>query len=67
MERPTGRDLLRRRVRSEIDARHRAALGADAFDLILDGLTDNQVKSLVTRVDKHHPELKTASPEWRLQ
>jgi hypothetical protein len=43
------------------------ALGADAFDLILDGLTDNQIKLLVARVDKHHPELKAGSPEWRLQ
>jgi hypothetical protein len=30
-------------------------------------LTDSQIKSLVTKVDKHHPETKTASPEWRLQ
>ena len=44
-----------------------AALGADAFDLILDGLTDDQVKSLISRIDKHHPDLKTVTPEWRLQ
>ncbi|HEY7300502.1 MAG TPA: hypothetical protein VH684_21610 [Xanthobacteraceae bacterium] len=44
-----------------------AALGAHAFDLILDGLTDDQVKSLVAKIDKHHPDLKMASPEWRLQ
>jgi hypothetical protein len=43
------------------------ALGADAFDLILDGLTDDQVKSLVSKLDKHHPDLKVATPEWRLQ
>jgi hypothetical protein len=35
-----------------------AAIGRDSFDLILDGLTDGQVKSLVAKVDKHHPETK---------
>jgi len=44
-----------------------AALGEDAFDLILDGLTDDQVKSLVSKIDKHHPDLKMATPECRLQ
>jgi hypothetical protein len=44
-----------------------AAIGRDSFDLILDGLTDGQVKSLVAKVDKHHPETKGGSPEWRLQ
>jgi hypothetical protein len=44
-----------------------AALGADSFDLILDGLSHSQVKSLVTKIDKHHPETKTASAEWHLQ
>jgi hypothetical protein len=43
------------------------ALGAEAFDIILDGLTDDQIKSLVARLDKHHPDLKAANPQWRLQ
>jgi hypothetical protein len=43
----------------------RKALGADTFNLILDGLPDPQVKTLVTKFDKHHPDLKTSNPQWR--
>jgi hypothetical protein len=43
------------------------ALGVETFNLILDGLTDDQIRSLVTRIDKHHPEVRVAAPEWRLQ
>jgi hypothetical protein len=45
----------------------RKALGGDAFDLVLDGVADPQVKTLVTRFDKHHADLKTSSPQWRRQ
>src|SRR5262245_50135591 len=43
----------------------RRALGAEAFTLIVDGVPDPQVKTLVTRFDKHHPDLKTSNPQWR--
>jgi hypothetical protein len=42
------------------------ALGADAFDLILDGFTDAQLKSVLSKIDKYHPDLKIAEPAWRL-
>ena len=43
----------------------RKALGADTFNLILDGLPDSQVKTLMTKFDKYHPDLKTSNPQWR--
>jgi hypothetical protein len=43
----------------------RKAIGADSFNLILDGMPDAQIKTLVGRLDKSHPELKTSSPQWR--
>jgi hypothetical protein len=39
----------------------RAALGAEAFNLITDGMSDAQIKSLAVRLDRHNPELKTAN------
>jgi hypothetical protein len=39
----------------------RAAVGPEAFGLITDGMTDGQIKTLVLRLDKHNPELKTAN------
>jgi hypothetical protein len=45
----------------------REALGGVAFGLILDGVTDSQIKTLVTRLDKNHPDLKSSSPQWRRQ
>ena len=41
------------------------ALGKEAFSLILDGMPDAQIKTLVTKHDKHHPELKTSDSAWR--
>ena len=38
-----------------------AAVGEEAFRLIADGMSDAQIKSLVTRLDKHNPELKTSN------
>jgi hypothetical protein len=35
-------------------------------DLILDGLTEDQVRSLLAKLDKYHPDLATAGPQWRL-
>jgi hypothetical protein len=43
----------------------RKAIGAGTFDLIMDGMTDAQVKSLVTKLDKNHPELKSSTSQWR--
>jgi hypothetical protein len=45
----------------------RAAVGPEAFGLIADGMSDVQIKSLVLRLDKHNPELKTANgAAWRV-
>ena len=41
-----------------------ASLGAENLALILDGLSDAEVKSLVTRLDRNNPDLKTAGPDW---
>ena len=38
----------------------RAAIGPDSFSLIVDGLTDAQVKSLATKLDKHAASQKIA-------
>lgn len=45
----------------------RDALGSDTFDLIVDGLTNANLKSIVTKLDKHHPEIKGANAQWRRQ
>jgi hypothetical protein len=45
----------------------RDALGAPAFDLILDGLPDAQIKTLVGKLDKNHPDLKGAAAPWLRQ
>jgi hypothetical protein len=42
-----------------------AALGRDPFELVLEGLKDAEVKTVLTRVDKHHPDLKAAEAGWR--
>jgi hypothetical protein len=38
----------------------RAAVGPEAFSLIMDGMTDAQIKSLATRLDKHAAPAKVA-------
>lgn len=52
----TGLDALR--------AVHKA-LGDKQFALIVDGLKDAEVKSVLTKLDKHHPEIKTQTAQWR--
>ena len=47
--------------------RARKALGKQTFGLLIDGMKDTEVKSLVSRLDKHHPELKAADAAWRRQ
>lgn len=43
----------------------REALDEEAFDLILDGMKDSQIKSVLAKLDKHHAMLKTSNAEWR--
>lgn len=44
--------------------RVRDSLGAEPFTLVVDGLTDAEAKSLVMKLDQHHPDLKTAPADW---
>lgn len=43
----------------------RKALGDETFALVVDGLKDAELKTLVARFDKENPEVKTANPAWR--
>jgi hypothetical protein len=43
----------------------RAALSRDTFSNIIDAMTDAEVKSLVGRFDKYHPDFKTSNATWR--
>ena len=45
----------------------RKALGSEQFGLLLDGLGEREVKTLVGKCDKYHPELKDSDARWRLQ
>lgn len=45
----------------------RKAIGKETFALLIDGMKDAEVKTLVTRFDKHNAEVKKASAEWRRQ
>lgn len=45
----------------------RKALGKDLFRLLVDGMKDAELKTLLARLDKHHPELKTGDAAWRRQ
>lgn len=38
----------------------RKALGTEAFNLITDGMSDSQIKSLAARLDKHNLDLKSS-------
>jgi hypothetical protein len=40
-------------------------LGQEQFGLVLDGLKDAEVKTILARLDKHHPELKGGTTAWR--
>lgn len=42
-----------------------SALGEDQFELVVEGLKDAETKSILTRLDKHHPEVKTGTAAWR--
>ena len=45
----------------------RAAIGPDAFGLIVQGLKDAEVKGLATRLDKDNPAVKTMPANDRLR
>jgi hypothetical protein len=42
----------------------RNVIGEPSFSLIIDGMTESETKSLSGKLDKNHPELKTASANW---
>jgi hypothetical protein len=44
----------------------RAAVGPDAFSLIVDGMNDAQIKSLTVRLDRHAAPAKAAAGTGRL-
>jgi hypothetical protein len=41
-------------------------LGSE-FDLVLEGMKPSELKTLVKKFDKHHPELKGADARWCLR
>ena len=41
------------------------AVGPNAFDPIVEGLPAAGLKSIVAKLDKHHPELKGSTPAWQ--
>ena len=45
----------------------RNAIGEETFGLIVDRMTDAEVKTLVGKLDKYHPDLKASGPGWRRQ
>jgi hypothetical protein len=45
----------------------REALGQELFALVIDGLKDTDIKSILTRLDKHHPDVKAGTMSWRRQ
>lgn len=45
----------------------RKAIGKETFALVLDGMKDAEVKTLASRFDKHHPEMKSGNAAWRRQ
>lgn len=42
----------------------RRSLGGETFALVVDGLTEAEARSLITRLDKLHSETKAATPDW---
>lgn len=43
----------------------RRRLGADTFDLVVDGMKDTDLKAILKKLDPHNSAQKTASAEWR--
>ncbi len=44
----------------------RKAIGAETLTLILDGMKNTQIRSLVSKLDKHHPNLEGSNADWQL-
>jgi hypothetical protein len=66
----TLRKLLAKHVKAQaahLDALRatRVALGAETFDLVVEGMKDSEIKTLVGKLDKHHPQQKAANAIWR--
>jgi hypothetical protein len=43
----------------------RTALGGETFDLVVEGMKDSEIKTLVGKLDRHHPDQKAANAFWR--
>jgi len=43
----------------------RKILGPIQFGLVLDGMNDATIKSIVTKLDKYHPDIKTSDSRWK--
>jgi CheY-like chemotaxis protein len=68
----TARDLVVKRLKSKSltveDARAvREAVGHDMFDRIVEDMSAAHLKSIVTKLDKHRPEMKGSSAQWQRQ
>jgi hypothetical protein len=66
----TARDLVVKRLKAKAlavnDARAvREAVGHDMFDRVVDGMSAANLKSIVGKLDKHHPEMKGSSAQWQ--
>ncbi len=42
-----------------------ARLGDENFGLVVESMKDATIKTLVTKLDRHHPNLKTSDAGWR--
>ena len=42
-------------------------VGPEALDPIVEGSAAANLKSIVTKLDKHHPEMKGSTPAWQRQ
>jgi hypothetical protein len=66
------RDLVVKRLKAKAltldDARAvREAVGHEMFDRIADDMPAAHLKSIVTKLDKHHPDMKGSSAQWQRQ
>ncbi len=66
------RDLVIKRLKSKSlavdDARSvREAVGYDLFDRIVEDMSAAHLKSIVAKLDRHHPEMKGSSAQWQRQ
>lgn len=43
----------------------RRALGPQTFDLLIEGMKDSDLKTIVGKLDEHHPQQKVANADWR--